>query len=81
MLGVQVQKGELGVPLTCCPARGPVVLTALRQQEMGSLAKKRSRAVTIDIVVGNSFIVFVKLALSSCVRKQKGGRESGKHTP
>lgn len=65
---------ESGVPLTHCPARGPVVLTARHWQEMGSSAQKSPRVVTIHIVFGNSFIVFVKLTLSSRAKKQKGGR-------
>lgn len=53
----------------------PRGLTALHWQEMGNLAIKHSRVVTIDIVFGNSLIVFVQSTLSNCVRNQKEERE------
>lgn len=35
------------------------------------MAKKSPRVVMIDIIFGNSFIVFIKSTLSSCIKKRK----------
>lgn len=62
-------EGRVGRSTGTLSGQGAVVLTALRCLEMGSLAKTSQCVVTTDIVFGSSFIVFVKLTLSSCVRK------------
>lgn len=71
----QGSEGRAGRSSRVLSRPGPHGLTALHWQETGSLAIKRPRVMTIDIVFGNSFSAFVKSTLSNCVRKQQEGRD------
>lgn len=71
----QSSEGRAGRSSGVSSSQRPCGLTVLHWQKIGSLAIKHSSVVTIDVVFGNSFIVFVQLTLSNCVRKQKERRE------
>lgn len=71
----QGSEGRAGRSSGVLSSQRPRGLTALHWQEMGNLAIKHSRVVTIDIVFGNSCIAFVQSTLSSGVRNQKEERE------